>query len=314
MLQGTKPALETIVEQLMTTREVAEYLRLKERKIYDLVAARSIPCTRITGKWLFPRVLIDRWIMDNTDCSPMLKGRRQALPVVVGDWDALLNWAVRESSPELALLFEGSSDGLGRLTDGRAVACGLCRSDVEGTNGQGNGQEGQVIEWQLAGVPCVVLHWAQRRWGLALGADNPVGIDSLADLPRRPLRLVARQGRGDERRLQGLLARGEGPSLGAAQLTWIQPSAREDSDVAAAILARRADAGLVTESVAQRFQLRFLPLGVERYDLIVERREFFEAPLQQLMTFVHSEAFVKGAADFGGYDISRAGAVLFNAP
>ena len=30
---------------MMTTREVAAYLRIKERKVYELVKARAIPCT-----------------------------------------------------------------------------------------------------------------------------------------------------------------------------------------------------------------------------------------------------------------------------
>src|SRR3546814_17753239 len=44
--------------ELMTTQEVADYLRLKERKIYELVRQKRIPCTRVTGKWLFPKAEI----------------------------------------------------------------------------------------------------------------------------------------------------------------------------------------------------------------------------------------------------------------
>ena len=50
------------MKDLMTTKEVADYLRLKERKVYDLVAEGEIPCTRVTGKWLFPKHLIDIWL------------------------------------------------------------------------------------------------------------------------------------------------------------------------------------------------------------------------------------------------------------
>ena len=48
--------------EMMTTHEVATYLRIKERKIYDLVRGGRIPCSRVTGKWLFPRSLIDLWV------------------------------------------------------------------------------------------------------------------------------------------------------------------------------------------------------------------------------------------------------------
>ena len=46
----------------LTTSEVAAYLRVKERTVYDLVARKAIPCSRVTGKLIFPRRLVDRWL------------------------------------------------------------------------------------------------------------------------------------------------------------------------------------------------------------------------------------------------------------
>ena len=43
----------------LTTKEVAELLRIKERTIYDLVKEGSIPVSRVTGKLLFPRELVE---------------------------------------------------------------------------------------------------------------------------------------------------------------------------------------------------------------------------------------------------------------
>ena len=48
---------------LLTTAEAAEYLRLGERKLYELVAEERIPCSKVTGKWLFPRNELDRWVL-----------------------------------------------------------------------------------------------------------------------------------------------------------------------------------------------------------------------------------------------------------
>jgi len=47
---------------LMNTRQVAKYLGINEKKIYAMAKARGIPCTRVTGKWVFPKKLIDQWI------------------------------------------------------------------------------------------------------------------------------------------------------------------------------------------------------------------------------------------------------------
>ena len=49
----------------MSVRQVAEYLHLNEKKIYALVNEGAIPATKVTGKWMFPRELIDRWMLDS---------------------------------------------------------------------------------------------------------------------------------------------------------------------------------------------------------------------------------------------------------
>ena len=48
--------------QLFTTAEAASYLRLKERKIYEMVAEGTVPCTKVTGRWLFPKADLDHWL------------------------------------------------------------------------------------------------------------------------------------------------------------------------------------------------------------------------------------------------------------
>lgn len=60
----------------LTTAEVAEYLRLKERKVYDLVSQGVIPCVRVTGKLLFPRQRIDLWLMNHLK-ETMQRARRR---------------------------------------------------------------------------------------------------------------------------------------------------------------------------------------------------------------------------------------------
>ena len=49
-------------KEMMNTKEVAEYLGINEKHVYKLINDRKIPGTKITGKWLFPKGLIDEWI------------------------------------------------------------------------------------------------------------------------------------------------------------------------------------------------------------------------------------------------------------
>jgi excisionase family DNA binding protein len=54
-----------MLKELFTTKDVAEYLRTNERQIYLMLKKKKIPATRVTGKWLFPKILVDDWIMFN---------------------------------------------------------------------------------------------------------------------------------------------------------------------------------------------------------------------------------------------------------
>ena len=50
---------------VMTVREVAEYLKVKDRTIYRLVANREIPGFKVGGSWLFRKTEIDQWTESN---------------------------------------------------------------------------------------------------------------------------------------------------------------------------------------------------------------------------------------------------------
>src|SRR5579859_7869825 len=104
---------------LLNVRELAEWLRLKERKVYDLVARNDIPHTRAGAKILFAPAEVERWLAARASGSV---ARAPAPPTIAGSHDPLLEWAVRESRCGLALLTQGSRDGLERLAAGEACA------------------------------------------------------------------------------------------------------------------------------------------------------------------------------------------------
>ena len=114
------------MQELMTVQEVAEYLRIKERKVYDLLAQKRIPCTRVTGKWLFPRFQIDRWLEQNSEIRQQESLAEKMSPrLLVGSHDPLLEWVLRESNFPFAIQTTGSSEGLARFMSEEAMVCGL---------------------------------------------------------------------------------------------------------------------------------------------------------------------------------------------
>ena len=109
---------------LLTTDEAATYLRLSERKLYELVAKNAVPCTKVTGRWLFPRTALDRWVMAGL-IMPAAFANVAAPPIVGGSHDPLLEWTLRESGCGLASLPEGSQEGLRRLTRGEVMIAAI---------------------------------------------------------------------------------------------------------------------------------------------------------------------------------------------
>src|SRR3546814_529287 len=174
---------------------------LKERTVYDLVARKAIPCSRVTGKLIFPRRLIDRWV----DANVHLATGPIAVPppILGGSSDPLLEWASRESGSGLATLFEGSTTGIRRFSDAQAVAVGLHLKD-SGSDGYN-----QEAVRALAGVhDLVLLQWAERDQGLVVAGGNPLGLRNLADLVAKQPRIAARpEGAGGRVLLASLIAR-----------------------------------------------------------------------------------------------------------
>ncbi|HEX6016033.1 MAG TPA: helix-turn-helix domain-containing protein, partial [Geminicoccaceae bacterium] len=101
----------------LTVPEVAELLRLKERRVYALARAGALPSRRVTGRLLFSRAEIERRLGGRGARAPA-QAAAAAAPepaILVGSHDPLLEWALRESGSGIASFFDGSLDGLDRL-------------------------------------------------------------------------------------------------------------------------------------------------------------------------------------------------------
>ncbi len=292
---------------LLTTREVADYLRIKERKVYDLVRDRRIPCIRVTGKWLFPKALIELWVVQNSEGGAQVKSAVDRPPVVAGSHDPLLEWAVRESECDLAIMFNGSLDGLNRFAQGKAHCCGLHVFDPD--SGDYNRA---VVARTLMGLEVVLIEWAWRAQGLIVAAGNPHRIHDLFGLRQARLRLVERQEGAGSRLLFHHLLQAHG--IDAADLHCTMPPARNETEVALAIQDGKADVGFGIAAVARQCRLDFVPLQRERYDIAIGRRDYFQPPFQQLLTFARTKRFAERAAELEGYDISGLGQVTYNSP
>ena len=284
----------------LTVRELADLLRLKERKVYDLAASGAVPCSRATGKLLFPAAEIRAWIEAAKSGGP--RPDRPRPPIVLGSHDPLMEWAIRESGSGLATSADGSGDGLSRFAAGEGVACGIHVMDP------------RTSEWNVPaarraaeGLNAVLIAVARRSRGLVYRPGGPVP-SGIADLAR--MRTVPRQDGSGAQTLLAILAGRAG--LDPATLD-LAPVARTEDDAVDTVRRGDADAAFGLASVARAYGLGFAPLVEEEFALLVDRRAFFTPALQRLMAFCRTDAFRARADALGGYDTAPFGRILWNA-
>ncbi len=288
----------------LTTKELAALLRIKERKVYDLAATGRVPCSRATGKLLFPRAEIEAWIVAEQTGAAPVKMSKPPPNVVVGSHDPLLEWALRESGSGLATYFDGSGDGLRRLEARDGLAAGLHLYDADARDWN--------TEAVLAGcgrMAVVLVEWARRQRGLIVPPALVGRVRSIADLADRPVAL-RQQGAGAQLLFDHLVAQA---GLDPGKLNR-SVMARTETDAALAVLEGKAEACFGLQALAEQYRLGFVPIIEERFDMLVDRRSWFEPPIQSLVTFCRSAAFEARAAEFPGYDVRGLGTVHFNGP
>jgi excisionase family DNA binding protein len=287
--------------QLLTTAEAAEYLRLKERKLYELVAEQAIPCTKVTGKWLFPRADLDRWLLAGM-ARPLGVVPADPPPIVGGSHDPLLQWALAESRAGLAILPEGSEAGLRRFLTGQVIAAAIHFHDVDDMEKDANVE---LVAKEPALYDAVLIGFAAREQGLIVAQGNPLGLKRLADAKAKSARLAVRpEGAGAQQLLHALLKH-HALRLADFRTPIVAPTG---PDIAQAIRAGHADCGIATRAVAAAAGLDFVPVAVERFDLLMRQRDSYRPALQKLLGLLRQPLFAARAKELGGLDVSFAGA------
>jgi putative molybdopterin biosynthesis protein len=293
--------------EFLTTSEAAEYVRLGERKLYELVTSGAIPCSKVAGKWLFPRHELDLWVLSGL-ARPAGMIAADPPNIVGGSQDDLLEWALRESGSGLASLTEGTARGVERLTRGEVIATAVhFHGDADSSS--------DVNIAAVRAMPglhdAVLVGLVRREQGLLLAPGNPKQLHSLADVLASGAQMAVRQpGAGAQMLLELLLRRA---GAGRKELHRLQPPCLTGPDLAGAVRAGKADCGIATRAAAKSAGLDFVPLLWENFDLLMRQRSYFKQSIQALTGFLGERRLKQRAAELGGYDPAPAGQIRFAA-
>lgn len=294
-----------------STKEVAKYLCVNEKMVYTLVAEKGLPAAKITGKWLFPKHLVDQWIEANTINFPDFPtpSTAEGLVVIAGSNDPLIERTIALFNT-LQSDFLAVFGNLGSLGGLRALRRNLCHIATSHLIQESDDDEYNFdhADRELEKRPAVV-NFCRREQGLIIAGGNPKGISGLGDLGQGNIRLVNRPvGTGTRLLLdKELKAAGVTPE----SIPGYDQEVARHMDVGIEVLAGRADAGLGIRAIAALLGLDFISLRWERYDLLIGKNRFFDPGIQRFLGLLQEPAFHKAAEVFEGYAIERSGKMLF---
>lgn len=298
-------------KELFSTREVAQFLNINEKMVYTLIAEKGLPASKVTGKWLFPRHLVEQWLENQTINFPK---SGQPLPpyhgllIISGSNDILLERTIflfNRIYPEHVSVF-GNLGSLGGIRALRRNLCHVAASHLM----QGDEKEYNfgVAKEELEQVPGVV-NFCQREQGIIISKGNPKHIESVADLGKPDIKVVNRPlGTGTRLLFDAELYKA---GIDVERIEGYNHELKQHMDVGIEILSGRADAGPGIKAVAGLLGLDFIPIRWERFDLLILKERFFEKGVQLFLGLLHEPEFRELARELPGYDLELCGKMVF---
>jgi putative molybdopterin biosynthesis protein len=301
-------------EELMSTKEVAEYLDIHEKQVYGLIKAGRIPCTRVTGKWIFPKKSIDEWIETNTK-SGMKQARKKSSQIsgailASGSNDPILDMlltATKKSHPDFYIFSAntGSVNGLKALNEGLTDIALSHLFDAE--SGQYNIP---YLSKYLPDINPIVVNLFHRELGFLIQPDIASQIAGFESLTGKNIRFVNRQNGSGTRMLLDYHLQKLG--IAADQIDGYEKEVYTHFEVGLSIIAGEAQVGIASAAIGKLLGLAFKPITSECFDMILDQSTFFSSGVQSFIETLKTDEFRNRVEKIGGYDFLDSGKILYS--
>ncbi len=225
--------------------------------------------------------------------------------VVIGSHDPLMdelsNLVHRaDRSMFLSSAHVGSMGGIMAVRRGEAHAAGIHLLDTETGEYNKTYLRRYFPDGGVHLVRCV-----GRRQGLMLQKGNPLGVTSFEDITKDNLRYVNRQKGSGTRILMDYLCAKHG--VDPARIYGYEREEMTHNSVAVQIAGDSADAGMGIYSTAKLYDLDFLPICDEEYDILIPDRAWDTPLIARLLETLRGDAFRERIEAMGGYTLDRPG-------
>jgi len=147
-----------------------------------------------------------------------------------------------------------------------------------------------------------------RQQGMMVAKGNPLNIQSFTDISKPGVRYVNRQKGSGTRILTDYLCSQNG--LDTAAIYGYDREELTHTSVAAQIVSGSADAGMGIYSAAKLYDLDFIPICIEEYDLIIPDHAWDTPMVQQMIATLKTDAFKEKILALGGYTVENPGEII----
>ena len=299
-------------KEMLTVRELADYLNLNEKMVYRLVREGKIPGTRATGKWTFSRYLIRNWIESQSlegfsgwQFPPRSSPSTDLFISGSNDLvlDRILSVVLKIEAPDILAYFSntGSMGGLKALRMNKAHLAGIHLYHPE--SGQYNIP---YLKEHLSNENVLLYNLAYRNQGFIFSKN--LEFEEVSDVVEKGYRFINREAGSGTRVLLDFLC--NEAKIDAQKIQGYSNEVFTHMEVGVAILRGEADVGLGIQSIAESLGLEFLPLQKERYDLAVPAENLSLKPVQVFFNVIHSKRFLQASKGLPGYDLRDSGKLM----
>ncbi len=294
----------------MSAEEVADFLNLNIKKVYQLAGEGLIPAARVGGKWIFPKAVLEEWIHEsarqNLKTRPPLQDR---ILVVIGSndivWETISTELIKTPYHLITPYANvGSVEGLQALGDRIAHVAGVHLFDPAT-------EEYNIpyLSRYLPGFDVSVINLFYRDQGLILQKGNPKNIRGIADLARSDVSIINRQeGSGTRILLDHLLMKN---GISPDSVTGYSRAVTTHIELAIKIKRGAADTGIGIKAAARAVDADFISLKDERYDIVIPRENIQLKSVQAFLDIIKSDRFHSLLDRMEGYDLRDSGKIMW---
>ena len=238
--------------------------------------------------------------------SPMEKLRNTV--VVIGSHDPLLDELgdmlhVADNDVFMSSSHVGSMGGIMAIRRGEAHAAGCHLLDT--ATGEYNIS---FIKKYFPKGGVKLVRCVGRQQGMMVAKGNPLNIQSFKDIAKSGLRYVNRQKGSGTRILTDYLCQKD--QLDVDAIYGYDREELTHNSVAVQIASGSADVGMGIYSAAKLYDLDFIPVCIEEYDLLIPDHAWDTPQVQQMIATLKSEAFKEKILALGGYTVENPGEII----